>query len=73
MTAWECDTCLKSADPQGCITCSNQLYTNPNTCSYTRRAFWAHSKATYVQYRTSESCMACTCYTKPSDQAARNR
>jgi hypothetical protein len=73
MTAWECATCLKSADPQGCIKCSNQLYTNPTTCGYTRRAFWARPKNLYVQYLTNQNCLACTCYSKPSDAAARNK
>jgi len=73
MTAFECSTCLKSADPAGCLFCSKDLYTNKETCGYSRSTYWGRNKAGQVADLYGRTCLACSCYSKPSDAAKRGK
>jgi hypothetical protein len=71
MTAFECDACLKSADPAGCLDCSKQLF--KDSCGWTRQAYWVRKRPSFIRWSRRETCLACLCYTKQGDAAARRR
>lgn len=71
MTAFECDACLKSADPTGCLDCSKQLF--KDSCGWLRQSYWVRKRPSFIKWSRRETCLACICYTKPGEAAARKR
>jgi hypothetical protein len=69
MTAFECDTCLKSTDPKGCLDCSKVLF--KDSCGFLRQSYWVRKRPSFIKWTRQETCLACICHTK--DATARNR
>jgi hypothetical protein len=70
MTAFECDACLTSSAPKGCLACSKALF--KDSCGFLRQSYWVRKRPSFIKWTRRETCPACICH-KPRDVAARNR